>query len=192
MMALRTTLSLMMVSILLVSWNPQLCAAVNITTSWERPVTFKVVDINSAAALSQPLLIIKKVKLAEGVAEPIPFYEVITGSSAGLADYLVEVKSEGVEVRVIVPGYVLSTRKLLWNELPPRELDGFGSEKKIPTITLALQPLAKASDWKREFRLVIEPELEDLLPLKPPHLSKEGHRAINEFLNRERNPKLSF
>lgn len=191
-MALRNILSLVLVSFLLVSWSHQLYAAVNITTSWERPVNFKVVDHDSAAALSEPLLIIKKVKLAEGVADPIPFYEVITGSAAGLADYLVEVKSEGVEVRVIVPGYVLLTRKVLWNKLPPRELDDFGSAKKIPMITLPLKPLAKASDWTREFRLVIVPELEYLMTLKPPQLSKDGHRAITEFLNRERHPTLGF
>ena len=192
MMALRTALYLVLVGFILVSWSPRLYAAIDITTSWERPVTFKVVDVDSAAALSQPLLIIKKVKLAEGIAEPIIFYEVITGSTAGLVDYLVEVKSEGVEVMSIVPGYGLSHRKVFWNELPPRELDGFGSEKKVPTITLALKPLPKASDWKREFRLVIVPELEELILLNPPQLSKQGHRAINEFLNRERNPALGF
>ncbi|MFC1779090.1 hypothetical protein ACFLZU_01945 [Thermodesulfobacteriota bacterium] len=192
MMALRTALSLVLVGFILASWSPRLYAAIDITTSWERPVTFKVVDVDSAAALSQPLLIIKKVKLAEGIAEPIIFYEVLTGSTAGLVDYLVEVKSEGVEVMSIVPGYGLSNRKVFWNELPPRELDGFGSEKKVPTITLALKPLPKASDWKREFRLVIVPELEELILLKPPQLSKQGHRAINEFLNRERNPALGF
>ena len=121
---------------------------------------------------------------------------VVTGATgfigSHLVDYLVEVKSEGVEVRVIVPGYELLTRKVLWNKLPPRELDDFGSAKKIPIITLPLKPLAKASDWKREFRLVIVPELEELILLKPPQLSKQGHRAINEFLNRERNPALGF
>lgn len=189
--ALRGALLLAMVSFLLVSWRSDLSAA-NITTSWERPVVFKIVDADSGAALSQPIVIIKQAKLFEGSVEPIHFYDVITGSAAGLAEYQVEVKSDGAEVRVIVPGYLLLTRKVSWKELPPRELDSFGLEKNLPRLTLTLKPLPKASDWKREFRLVVAPELEDILQLKPPYLSKEGQRVINEFLNRERHPPLGF
>ena len=76
--------------------------------------------------------------------------------------------------------------------MPPREYDSFGLEKNLPRLTLALKPLPKASDWKREFRLVVVPELEDILQMKPPYLSKEEQRVINEFLNRERHSPLGF
>lgn len=189
--ALRGALLLAMVSFFLVSWRADLSAA-NITTSWERSVVFKVVDADSGAALSQPIVIIKQAKHFEDSVEPIYFYDVITGSTAGLAEYKVAVKSDGAEVRAIVPGYQLLTRKVSWQELPPREFDNFGIENNLPRLTLALKALPKASDWKREFRLVVVPELEDILQLKPPYLSKEEQRVLSEFLNRERHPPLKF
>ncbi len=177
---------------LLVFWGFPVYADFNLTTSWERPVQFKVIDIESEEPLAQPLLIIKSEKHTESSAAPIAFYDVIKGSVTGQAEYKVDEKSTVAEVWAIVSGYKLTTHRILWKELPARQMDSSGMEVNIPTITLTLKPVGKASDWQREFRLVIAPELEDLLQLKPPYLSGDEHRAISEFLNRERDRMLGL
>jgi len=192
MRALLCFFALVASSCLLALWPYPVCADVNLTTSWERPVKFNVVDADSEGPLSQPLLIIKTAKHAEGSAEPVFFYEVIKGSFAGFGDYRVSEKSTGAEVRVVAPGYALLTQKLLWKDLPPRKIDSFGLETSVPTITLMVKSLSEASAWQREFRFVIVPELEDLLQLQPPFMSRDDHRTINEFLNRERDRMLGL
>ena len=189
---LRGVFSLVVASGLLAFWSPRLDADVNLTTSWERPVQLKIVDVASEGPLSQALLIIKTEKHAEGSADPVYFYDVMQGAATGLADYRVSEKSPGADVRVVVPGYALLTQKLFWKDLPARQTDSSGLETTIPTITLSLKPLPKASDWQREFRFVIAPELEDLLQLQPPFLSRDEHRTIQEFLNRERDRMLGL
>ncbi len=192
MRSLRGALALVVASGLLAIWSPGVNADVNLTTSWERAVQLKIVDLESEGPLSQALLIIKTEKRAEGSADPVYFYDVMQGSVTGLADYRVGEKSPGADVRVVVPGYALLTQKLFWKDLPARQIDSSGLEKTVPTITLTLKPLPQASDWQREFRFVIAPELEDLLQLQPPFLSRDEHRTINEFLNRERNRMLGL
>jgi hypothetical protein len=177
---------------LLAFWSIPVYADLNLTTNWERPVQFKVVDVESEKPLAQPLLIIKSAKRTESSAEPIAFYDVIKGAVTGFADYRVDENSTAAEVWAIVSGYKLTTHRVLWKELPARQMDSSGMEVNVPTITLALKPVGKASDWQREFRLVIAPELEDLLQLKPPYLSGDEHRAISEFLNRERDRMLGL
>lgn len=167
-------------------------ADVSLTTSWDRQVKFKVFDAESEEVLSQPLLIIKSEKRTETTAEPIPFYDVIKGSETALIDYRVDAKSPLAEVWAVVPGYKLTTHRILWQELPARQMDGSGLEVNFPTVLLPLKPVGNAKDWQREFRLVIAPELEDLLRLKPPYLSADEHRAISEFLNRERDRMLGL
>jgi hypothetical protein len=185
-------LSLVVASGLLALWSPGVNADVNLTTSWERPVKFKIVDVESEGPLSQALLIIKTEKHTEGSADPVYFYDVMQGSVTGLVDYRVSEKSPGADVRVVVSGYALLSQKLSWQDLPARQIDSSGLETTIPTITLTLKPLPKASDWQREFRFVVAPELEELLQLQPPFLSRDEHRTINEFLNRERDRMLGL
>lgn len=167
-------------------------ADLNLTTSWDRLVKFKIVDAESDEALPQPLVIIKSEKRTEGRTEALAFYDVIKGSMAGQAEYRVDEKNAVAEVWAIVPGYKLTTHRVLWKELPARQMDSSGMEVNIPTLTLGLKSVGQPSDWKREFRLVIAPELEDLMQLKPPFLSADEQRAISEFLNRERDRMLGL
>jgi hypothetical protein len=192
MKSLRGVLSLFAAICLLALWSPPVSADVNLTTSWERPVKFKLVDAESEGPLSQALLILKTEKRTEGSAQPVFFYEVVKGSVTGLAEYRVSEKSPGAEVWVVAPGYALLTKKLLWKDLPGRQIDSSGLETSVPTIPLTVKPLPEASAWQREFRFVIVPELEDLLQLQPPFLSRDEHRTINEFLNRERDRILGL
>lgn len=180
-------------AIILIALNcPQVDAAINLTTSWERAVKFKVIDAESGKAISQSLLIVKTKKSVEGSAEPVFFYDVVKGSVSGLADYRVDTKSPNAEVWVIVAGYKFTIHNVLWNELPTRQMDNSGIEENIPTITLTLKPLEKPSAWQREFRLVVAPELEDLQTLHPTFLSNDKQRIIREFLNRERDRMLGL
>ncbi len=192
MISLRGFFALVAAICLLALWHPSASADVNLTTSWERPVQFKVVDVESEGPLSQALLIIRTEKRTEGSPDPVFFFEVIKGAVTGLAEYRVSEKSPGAEVRVVAPGYALLTQKLLWKDLPARQIDSSGLEASVPTITLKVKPLPEARAWQREFRFVIVPELEDLLQLQPPFLSRDEHRTINEFLNRERDRMLGL
>lgn len=171
---------------------PQAAAEVTLITSWERPVKFKVLDAVTDAPVPQALLIVKYEKRTEGRDEPLPFYDVMPAAVTGLADYRVSSQSPGAEIKVVAPGYRLLTQKLSWQGLPPRQFDSSGLETSVPVFPLALKPLDQEGAWKREFRLVIVPELEDLLPLQPPYLSRDELRVINEFLNRERNRMLGL
>ena len=192
MRSLSGILSLVAASCVLALWAPRVCADVSLTTSWERPVIFKIVDAESAGPPSQALLIIKTEKRVTGSAEPVYFYSVSKVPVTGLADYRISSTSTGADVRVVAPGYALLTQKLLWKALPDRKIDSSGIETSVPTITLEVKPLREARAWQREFRFIIAPELEDLLPLQPPFLSRDEHRIINEFLNRERDRMLGL
>ncbi len=191
MTTLRMFQAMVTVTLLLVLC-PQAEAAINVTTSWERPVIFKIIDAESGKALPQPLLIIKMEKNVEGSAESLSFYDVVRGSASGLADYQVDTKRVSAEVWVIVADYKFTTHNVLWKDLPARQVDSSGVEREIPILPLALKPLEKASSWQREFRLVVAPELEDLQTVHPPFLSADEQRIIREFLNRERDRMLGL
>ena len=167
-------------------WIPWADAALSLSTSWERPVTFKLVDADSNGPLDEALLIIKTEKRAEGSPEPVYFYDVLKGPATGLIDYRISEKSAGAEVRVVRHGYALLTQKLLWQALPARKLDSSGLDVDAPVIVLTVKPLPEDRQWLREFRFVIAPEMEDLMQLQPPFLSRDEQRIIEEFLNRER------
>ena len=189
---LRGVFSLVVAGGLLAFWSPRLDADVNLTTSWERPVQLKIVDVESQGPLPQALLIIKTEKHAEGSADPVYFYDVMQGAATGLADYRVSEKSPGADVRVVVPGYAILTQKLLWQVLPARKLDSSGLDVDAPVIVLTVKPLPEDRQWLREFRFVIAPEMEDLMQLQPPFLSRDEQRIIEEFLNRERDRLLGL
>jgi len=167
-------------------------AEMTLTTSWERPVKFKVVDAESGAPIAQPLVILKMEKHLEGTEAALPFYDVMQGAATGFADYRVSTKSLSAVVMVLVPGYRMLTQKLIWKDLPARQFDSAGIETSVPTITLAVTPLGRASGWPREYRFVIVPELEDITPLSPPYLSREEKKLLEEFLRREENRLLGL
>jgi hypothetical protein len=173
-------------------WGPPADAGLSLSTSWERPVTFKLVDAESSAPLDEALLIIKTEKRAEGSTEPVYFYDVVKGPTTGLIDYRVSEKTPGAEIRVVRHGYALLTQKLLWQSLPARKLDSSGLDIDAPVIALPAKPLSEEKGWLREFRFVIAPELEDLLQVQPPFLSRDEQRTIDEFLNRERDRLLGL
>lgn len=188
-------LVVMLLAVLLSAFSvdvPQAAAEVSLVTSWERPVKFKLLDAVTQDPVPQALLIVKNEKRTEGRDEALSFYDVIPAAVTGLADYRVGSQSPGAEIKVVAPGYRMLTQKLSWQGLPPRRFDSSGAETNLPVFPLELKPLDQDGAWKREFRLVVVPELEDLLPLQPPYLSRDELRMINEFLNRERNRMLGL
>jgi hypothetical protein len=137
-------------------------------------------------------VVIKMEKRLEGMESALPFYDVMQGAATGFADYRVSTRSLSAVVMVVVPGYRLLTQKLLWQELPARQFGSAGNETSVPTITLAMTALGQASAWRREYRLAIVPELEDITPLTPPYLAPDEKKLLEEFLRREENRLLGL
>ncbi len=171
----------------------QVFAEVSIRVSWERPVQFRLTDAETGAAIPRPLLIIITEKFAEGGNRPIPFYDVLEGTESGVVAYQASDKDTGVEIRAVATGYALLSQKVNWQDLPPRHKDQHGLDVGAPeVIPVALKNLSHTGRWQSHFRLVIAPELEEMLQLKPPHLSPAEKRLISDFLNRQHNQRLGF
>ena len=168
-------------------------AEVTVRVSWERPVNFKLVDAETGEALPKALLVVITEKIEESARQPVLFYDVFERSAAGLVAYPASEKISGVEVRAAATGYALLSQKISWQDLPARQKDQYGLDiGKPPEIPLALKNLSRSGRWPSHFRLVLGPELDELMLQKPPQLSPDEKRLIGEFLNRERNRMLGF
>ncbi len=168
-------------------------AEVTLSLGWERPVRFKVVDAETGEAVAKPLVLVGTTKEYPGAPAPLQMFEVLRGNSAGLIEYQASEKTSGVELRVTASGYALLIKKVHWKDLPPRQQDRDGFDLgPAPLITIELKNLARSGEWAHNFKLNIGPALEEYLELVPPAMTREGKKAIADFLDKERGRLLGF
>jgi len=165
---------------------------ISVQLAWERSLRLRLVDEPSRQPLGKALVVVVREKGYPGVSESGRLVEAFRANGEGVLMLKASLKSTGATLLVTAPGYALLDRRLEWQQLFPVPMDKPGYAYEPVEVVVALRGPQDPAAWRRDFQLLVRPQLEELQGAPSQEIREASRRIIKEYLEREKNRYLGL